>query len=509
MKNLQNAALRLLGLTLTFAVAFGVFSCRVTPVDAPQFDTDMIALNDNNTLLKFNAGDPSVISKRIALRGLGATEKILAIDFRPATGQLYGVSSDSKIYTIQPDSGTVRAIGTAAFAPAISGTIVSLDFNPTVDRIRLVTNLGQNLRLHPETGATAATDMAMNPGTPSVSEVAYTNNSAGVTMTALYDIDVATDKLYIQNPPNNGTLVEVGDLGVNAEGAAGFDITDNNLAYSVLKVGGKSRLYVVNLSSGRVLNVGNSDFGTDNIIGLAIPTNPVAYAIDGTSNLLIFNPFDPKPTPISKPITGLQTGETLLGLDMRLVNGQLYALGSTSRLYTLNTSSGAATAVGTAAFTPALSGTAFAFDFNPTVDRIRIVSNTGQNLRAHPETGLIAAVDSTINPTGSVVTAAAYTNNFAGATTTTLYVLDAVSKRLSIQSPPNNGTLTPVGSPIPQIFAGENGFDITSKSGRAFVLVNNEGTVKLFNLNLTTAALTNGITFPSTMVNGFTLGFGY
>ena len=509
MKNLQNAALRFLGLTLTLTVLFGVFSCRVTPVDAPQFDTDMIALNDNNTLLKFNAGDPSVIKNRVTLKGLGATEKILAIDFRPATGQLYGVSSDSKIYTIQPDSGTVRAIGTAAFAPAINGTIVSLDFNPTVDRIRLVTNLGQNLRLHPETGATAATDLVMNPGTPAISEVAYTNSAAGVTMTTLYDIDVTTDKLYIQTPPNNGTLVEVGDLGVNAEGAAGFDITDNNLAYAVLKVGGKSRLYVVNLSSGRVLNVGNSDFGTDNIIGLAIPTNPVAYAIDGTSNLLIFNPFDPRPTPISKPITGLQTGETLLGLDMRPANGQLYALGSTSRLYTLNAASGAATAVGTAAFTPALSGTAFGFDFNPTVDRIRIVSNTGQNLRAHPETGLIAAVDSTINPMGSAVTAAAYTNNFAGATTTTLYVLDAVNKRLSIQSPPNNGTLTPVGSPIPQIFAGENGFDITSKSNRAFVLVNNEGTVKLFNLNLTTAALTNGITFPNTMVNGFTLGFGY
>ena len=400
MKNLQNAALKCLGLSLIFIALFGVFSCRVTPVDAPQFDTDMIALTDNNTLLKFNAGDPSVINKRVALRGLGATEKVVAIDFRPATGQLYGVSNSSRIYVIHPDSGTVRAIGTAAFTPAVNGTIVSLDFNPTVDRIRLVTNLGQNLRLNPETGTVAATDLAMNPATPSVSEVAYTNNAAGVTTTTLYDIDVTTDKLYIQNPPNNGTLVEVGDLGVNAEGAAGFDITDNNLAYAILKVSGKSRLYVVNLTSGRVLNVGNSDFGSDNIIGLAIPTNPVAYAIDGVSNLLIFNPFDPKP--IAKPITGLQTGETLLGLDMRPANGQLYALGSSNRLYTLNTSSGLATAVGTAAFTPALSGTAFGFDFNPTVDRIRIVSNTGQNLRAHPETGLIAAVDSTLNPTGSV-----------------------------------------------------------------------------------------------------------
>lgn len=507
MKNLRRTLVQCLGIAVCLTVALGVFSCRVTPVDGPQFDTDIVALNSNNILLKLNASDPSQTKNRIPITGLAAGERMLAIDFRPATGQLYGVSSASKIYVIQPDSGTARAIGTAAFTPALNGTVVGLDFNPTVDRIRLTTNLGQNLRLNPETGTVAATDLALNAGTPSVSAVAYTNNTAGVTATTLYDIDVATDKLYIQNPPNNGTLVEVGDLGVNAEGAGGFDITENNLAYAALFVGGKSRLYVVNLATGRVLQVGNTDFGADNIIGLAVPTNPVAYATDMMNNLLIFNPFDPQP--IAKPITGLQTGETILGLDMRPANGQLYALGSTSRLYTLNTSSGLATAVGTAAFTPALSGTAFAFDFNPTVDRIRIVSNTGQNLRAHPETGVIAFVDGAINPTGAVVSAAAYTNNFAGATTTTLYVIDAQNQRLSIQNPPNNGTLVNVGSPLNVRFAGENGFDISSKSNRAFVLLNNEGTIKLFNLNLTTAVLDKGITFPSSTVSGFALGLGF
>jgi Domain of unknown function (DUF4394) len=506
MKNLQKASLKIFGLAVSLTAILGVFSCRVTPTDAPQYDTDIVALTDNNTLLKINASDPSQTNKRVAITGLAADEKVLAIDFRPATGQLYGVSSASKIYVIQPDSGTARAIGATAFTPAINGTIVGLDFNPTVDRIRLTTNTGQNLRLNPETGATAATDAALNPSTPSVSEVAYTNNSAGVTTTTLYDIDVTTDKLYMQNPPNNGTLVEVGDLGVNAEGAAGFDITDNNLAYSILKVDGKSRLYVINLATGRVLNVGNTEIGA-NIIGLSVPTAPVAYAVDATNNLLIFNPFDPQP--IAKPITGLMADETVLGLDMRPANGQLYALGSSSRLYTINASSGAATAVGTAAFTPLLSGTAFGFDFNPTVDRIRIVSNTGQNLRAHPETGVIAAVDGAINPTGSVITAAAYTNNFAGATSTTLYVIDAQNKRLFIQNPPNNGTLTPVGIPFNVTFADANGFDISSKGNRAFVLLNNAGETRLYDLNLTTAVLSKGVAFPRANINGFALGLGF
>ena len=506
MKNLRKASLKIFGLAVSLTAIFGIFSCRDTSTLPPQYDTDMVALTDNNMLIKLNAADPSKTNKSIAITGLASNEKVLAIDFRPATGQLYGVSNMSRIYVIHSDSGTARAIGAAAFSPALDGTIAGLDFNPTVDRIRLTTNTGQNLRLNPETGAIAATDGALNPSTPSISEVAYTNNSAGVTNTTLYDIDVTTDKLYIQNPPNNGTLIEVGDLGVNAEGAAGFDITDNNLAYSILKVGGKTRLYVVNLTTGRVLSVGNTEIGA-NIIGLAIPTTPVAYAVDGGNNLLIFNPFNPQP--IVKTITGLLTDEKLLGLDMRPANGQLYALGSSSRLYTINASSGAATAVGTAAFTPALSGTSFAFDFNPTVDRIRIVSNTGQNLRAHPETGVIAAVDGAINPTGSTITAAAYTNNFAGATSTTLYVIDAQNQRLFIQNPPNNGTLVNVGSPFNTRFTSENGFDISSKGNRAFVLLDNAGDMRLYDLNLATAALNNGVAFPRANITGFTLGLGF
>jgi Domain of unknown function (DUF4394) len=491
-----------------FSLSLGLSACRDVLVETPpQYDTDLIALTDNNTLLKLNASDPSRITRRVALQGLAANERLLAVDFRPATGQLYGVSSASRLYIIQPDSGTVHAIGAMAFTPALNGTIVGLDFNPTVDRIRLTTNLGQNLRLNPETGMVAATDLALNPANPAISEGAYINNTAGVTTTTLYNIDVNTDKLLIQNPPNNGTQVEVGNLGVNAEGAAGFDITDNNVAYAALRVGGKSRLYLVNLATGGVLNFGNSDFGTDNIIGLAIPTQPVAYALDGANNLLIFNPFNPQP--VSKPIIGLQAGETLLGVDMRPVNGQLYALGSTSRLYTLNSSSGAATMVGTAPFATALNGTAFGFDFNPTVDRIRVVSNTGQNLRLHPETGAIAAVDGSVNPSSVVVTGVAYTNNFAGATTTTMYVLDAQNRRLGIQNPPNNGTVAYVGNQIPMNLGMPNGFDIANKSNRGYVLFADEVGVRLHNINLMTADLDKGTALPITMTRGFTLGFGF
>jgi hypothetical protein len=113
-------------------------------------------------------------------------------------------------------------VSSTAFTPAVAGTIASIDFNPTVDRIRLVSNSGQNLRIHPETGATAASDTSTS--STGITGVAYTNSKAGASSTVLYDIDPAAGKLFKQDPPNNGTLVEVGSLGATFAGQAAFDI---------------------------------------------------------------------------------------------------------------------------------------------------------------------------------------------------------------------------------------------------------------------------------------------
>lgn len=141
--------------------------------------------------------------------------------------------------------------------------------------------------------------------------------------------------------------------------------------------------------------------------------NPVsnAYAIGSSNNLLSFNVSAPNKINSDKPITGLQTGEAMLGIDIRPATGQLYGLGSTSRLYMIDKSTAVATVVGTTAFTPALNGATFGFDFSPTVDRIRVVSNTRQNIRLNPETGAVVGTDTDLNPGTPAVSAAAYTNN--------------------------------------------------------------------------------------------------
>ncbi len=484
----------------------------------PPKGTFFYGLSSNNELIGFQSGNPLQEEGTVSISGLQSGETILAIDFRPATGQLYGVSNMSRIYIINTASGVARPVSMTPFTPAINGTLVGFDFNPTVDRIRLVTNNEQNIRIHPETGMVAAVDGSLNPGDRTVVAVAYTNSFAGSTSTTLYDIDVSDDKLYKQVPPNAGTLQLVGSLGVLATGEGGFDISpDNSVAIAVLfgrgdddeddqdeiSNGNKTKFYYINLETGEATNAGKTERA---IIGLAIPTNPVAYAVDLSNKLVIFNPEQPGSL-YKRTFTGLQVDEVVLGIDMRPATSQLFALGSSSRVYSVNMASGAATAIGATSFTPALSGTSFGFDFNPTVDRIRIVSNTGQNLRVHPVTGAVAFVDGSLNPGTPTVDAVAYINNFAGATVTELYDIDYTSDKLFSQTPPNSGTLIE-GMPLGVNIDAGGGFDIGSMSGQAMGIFSTGAQTKIYNVNLDSGAATAISAFPE-KVKGFTLGLGF
>ncbi|TGE10605.1 DUF4394 domain-containing protein [Hymenobacter fodinae] len=462
------------------------------------------ALAVGNQLDAFDGASPDRVVNSVTITGLQSGETILAIDFRPATGQLYGLGSSSRLYVINPQTGAARAIGTQAFTPALTGSIAGFDFNPTVDRIRVVTDAGQNLRLNPETGTVAAVDGTINGVSGArLSGAAYTNNVAGATTTTLYDIDVATQKLYKQTPPNDGTLVEVGDLKIKVTGNGGFDIVPgSDLALGLFEVNKKPTLFQVDLATGSARTLTKYD-KNEQYIGLAVQTLPVAYAVNAANQLLIFNPTSPG-TSVAKPITGLGSGETIVGLDFRPVNGQLYAVSSNSRLFTLNTSSGAAALVATLSMP--LQGTFFGVDFNPAVDRIRVVSNTGQNLRINPLDG-VAIKDGNLNPGMPAVTGAAYTNNFAGTTTTTLFDIDVASDKLFRQMPPNDGTLVEVG-PLGVNAEASTGFDIGGTSNEAYALLNVAGRTGLYRINTTSGSAQRLGDFTGS-ATGFTIGLGF
>lgn len=242
------------------------------------------------------------------------------------------------------------------------------------------------------------------------------------------------------------------------------------------------------------------------------------FGVSSTNQLVRFDSGSPNNVTTVGPISGLQAGENILGIDFRPSNGQLYALGSTSRIYIINKSTAAAAAVNQTPFSPALSGTSFGFDFNPVPDAIRIVSNTGQNLRINPNTGVSAtsAGDTGLNPGTPSVTAAAYVNNFAGATVTTLYGIDTALNTLVTVGglngtpSPNGGTVTMVG-PLGVDPTDVTGFDFTSGTGTAYAALSTGGVSQLYTVNLTTGAATLvGIigSGPGVSLNGMAVEIG-
>ncbi len=133
-----------------------------------------------------------------------------------------------------------------------------------------------------------------------------------------------------------------------------------------------------------------------------------------------------------------------VGLDTRPANGLIYVVANAGGIYTAD--QWRLTKVGQLGVT--LSGQSFGVDFNPVADRLRIISNTGQNL-AHDVDGNVttaqtALTDAATGKAASGVTAAAYTNNDNNAATNTLlFDVDTIANQISLQNPPAAGTLFP------------------------------------------------------------------
>jgi hypothetical protein len=251
---------------------------------APAAQAERFAAVDaSNRLYTFDDKRPADW-KGVSLTGLAAGERIVGLDVRPANRQLVAVTSANRLVTVSRAKRTVTPISSAVFMPVLAGTSFGFDFNPTVDRIRLVSNSGQNLRLNPISGAVAFTDGTLKykdgdaaAGTgPAVLASAYTNSVAGATTTTLYNLDTARDTLVIQAPPNDGVLSTVGPLGVNLAGPVGFDISARDGAAYVLarRVGApRSRLYRVNLGTGAAKQRGVLS-GAPNLVALAALSGP-------------------------------------------------------------------------------------------------------------------------------------------------------------------------------------------------------------------------------------------
>ncbi|MDO7875776.1 DUF4394 domain-containing protein [Hymenobacter sp. ASUV-10] len=467
----------------------------------------------SNNLITFDSSNPSIIRTVVGISGLPATQTLVGTDFRPNTGQLFGLGynaaaaagvDNAQLYTINLTTGAATAVG-AAIRLELGGAMdhIAFDFNPTVDRIRVEGTSDANYRLNPNNGAIvdfdpntagvqpdgnlnyAAGDAGAGQN-PTVGTGAYTNSFVGSTATGLYTLDHALGYVSFQNPPNNGTLTNSRSLtGVNGAGVGGaiaplndLDIyyngtTNTNVPYLVAAASATpnaSRLFTLNALSptdnsaqvatdGGAIGLGISvrDISVT-LAGASVPnataavTGQLLYGLAGGS-LVSFDSGDP--SVIRSAVNfggGITTGQTVVGIDFRPANGQLYALGynpaiafptNNAQLYTVNLTSGALTAVGSAiSLNLGSSLTGVGFDFNPTVDRIRVVASNNANYRLNPNNGLIAFTDPNLNGQAGAYTATAYTNSQSNANTTAQFVFDSTTGAFTQVTNPNGGVVS-------------------------------------------------------------------
>ncbi|WP_208278388.1 DUF4394 domain-containing protein [Massilia oculi] len=244
----------------------------------------ILGLSDDNRLLGFKVASPNIIDNNIAITGLAGGETLVGIDVRPKDGMLYGLTSTARLVTIDPATGaaTVKATlsadaaDTTAPYTAMQGTTFAVDFNPAADRLRVISDSGQSLRINVDTGATTTDGNINRAGVaPRVVAAAYTNSIPNAASTQLFDVDGASSVLALQNPPNDGTLVDVGPLGVTVAGSGAMDIGggENGLVLAALRTtaGGPSSLYRVNLSTGAATPVNGAATPATSVIGSGTP----------------------------------------------------------------------------------------------------------------------------------------------------------------------------------------------------------------------------------------------
>jgi hypothetical protein len=262
-----------------FAKPIGLAAIFLVLSALPARAEFLIGLTTTNTLITFDSNSPGTVSNQIAISGIGS-ETILDIDLRPANGLLYGLGSAGNLYAINTSNG-IATLSATLFGTTLdaNATQFGIDFNPTVDRLRIVSNTGQDLRLTPGTNSATGTsiDGNLNGAATGAVSVAYTNSDNDPTTgTTLFYLGSGSspNSLFNTTAPNAGTLALVGPLGVTSSSLnVGFDISGaTGIAYASLTnaTGSGSTLYSINLANGTASPLGAIDNGVT-LRGLAAP----------------------------------------------------------------------------------------------------------------------------------------------------------------------------------------------------------------------------------------------
>ncbi|WP_394647339.1 DUF4394 domain-containing protein [uncultured Sphingomonas sp.] len=239
----------------------------------------IFGVDENNNLVTFDSSSPGTFLSSVRITG--ADSSFEALDFRPLNNMLYGLTANRVVHMIDTATGVASAVSGRL---AIDGSVFGFDFNPTIDRVRIVSNTDNNYVFNPNdgslTGAPTTTPLGYASGdvnagaNPGVSAAAYTTSTFGAaaSTTQLYVIDTDRDVLAKQNN-NGGVLNTVGALGVDLGSRTSFDISGTDaFAFN------GNTLYRADLGTGKLNAIGQTNRALFGIAIQAVP-EPATWAM--------------------------------------------------------------------------------------------------------------------------------------------------------------------------------------------------------------------------------------
>lgn len=277
---------------MSFARKFLLASALTAGAVGTASALTVVGVTSGNQLVQFNDAATPMGSQRALLSGFTAGDTALvSIDYRVQDGALYGLGNAGGVYRIDDTSGAMTYLH--SLQVALEGTRFIADFNPAADRLRILSNTGQNLRHNVNNGVTLV-DASLNypPGTPlntigpvasGIVAAAYTNNDLSPTTgTTLFALDSVLNQATIVSPPNNGSLAVIGQLGVDIGTLTAFDIltskvdgvADSNVGIVVASNGQNTgTIYTVNLLTGKLTTLATIEgsAAAGRLVGISAP----------------------------------------------------------------------------------------------------------------------------------------------------------------------------------------------------------------------------------------------
>lgn len=342
-------------------------------------DVDVVLLHEGNRLEYWRLLVAEVEERLVDVTGLAEGEDLVAIDVRPATGGLYGVTDAGRVVAITP-AGVATALG-----PPLSdlepGVELGLDVDPVADEVVVTSGAGFH-RVDPDTGEeTPRIIQAYESGdrhartTPTFSDLAHTGTTG-------YGVDAETDAVVTHD--GEGRVTTIGPLHADVGPRVSVDIAPDapHPAYAVLTVPRAGRsLWELDLATGEprlISGLAPSVVGLAVVAAADVPSDEPAYGITpgATPELRRISTVSPTPT-ATWPVIGITAGTEVVGLDVQPSSGGLYGVGSNGQVYALAVPAGVGPAVATplgSPLAPFVAADGVGFEIDPVTDVVRVVN---------------------------------------------------------------------------------------------------------------------------------------